>query len=534
MSIKNGASSTPVVEPAKSSGWDDIRCFSELSAIEPSWVAWCLLNAYLCSPIARAMNFPSCNATDVATLRARIQHDLACLSYPNKPWVRLSKAGENVLNCAIIGGGQFGQSVAFGLQRERVDKVVVFDANPPGLAGPWMTFARMAMLRTPKDLTGPDLGVGSLTFRAFYEAHYGTTAWESLFRISRPDWQDYLNWHKDMTGIDIRSAHVATRIKPRADGLFEIDMSCQGLVHSFLARTVVLATGAEGSGARVVPPIFSEHLPRHLYAHTNDVIDFAAFAGKRVGILGAGASSFDNAAAALEAGACTADLCFRRPALPLSNPRRWMEFAGFLAHYPDLPDLQRWRYMKRLMDISQPPPEPSFRRAVDMPGFKLRPATPWLALRQHQDGVQVETPDGMLHYDFVIAGTGIVVDLSMRPELADIAPHIALWSHRFEPPQFEADARLSRFPYLGAHGNFCERTLGAAPWAGRLFANFRGATLSLGPSSASNSNIRYTAPRIISGVTKQLFLDESDTVFQEFLAQQHHELAAQDVAGAGG
>ena len=31
----------------------------------------------------------------------------------------------------------------------------------------------MIMLRTPKDLTGPDLGVGSLTFRAFYEAQHG-------------------------------------------------------------------------------------------------------------------------------------------------------------------------------------------------------------------------------------------------------------------------------------------------------------------------------------------------------------------------
>jgi len=35
-------------------------------------------------------------------------------------------------------------------------------------------------------------------------------------------------------------------------------------------------------------------------------------------------------------------------------------------------------------------------------------------------------------------------------------------------------------------------------------------------------------------VTRQLFLDEADAVFDEFLAQQHHELAAQEVAGAGG
>ena len=470
---------------------------------------------------------------DLDALRARIRHDLACLSYPDKPWVRPSAAGPEVLNCAIVGGGQFGQSVAFGLQRERVNGVVVFDANPAGFAGPWLTFARMIMLRTPKDLTGPDLGVGSLTFRAFYEARYGAGAWERLFRISRPDWQAYLNWHREVTGLDVRPAHAVTAVSPRADGLFELQVQHEGRTQRSLARTVVLATGAEGSGARVVPPMFRE-LPPSLYAHTNDAIDFTALAGKRVGILGAGASSFDNASAALEAGAAAAELCFRRPALPLSNPRRWMEFAGFLAHYPELPDLQRWRYMKRLLDISQPPPEPTFRRAVEMPGFKLRPATPWLALRPQAGEVQVDTPEGPLHYDFVIAGTGIVVDLAQRPELAAIAPHVALWGDRFEPPAAEADARLARFPYLDAHGAFTEKTPGAAPWAGRLFANFRGATLSLGPSAASNSNIRYTAPRIISGITRQLFLSDADAVYDEFMAQQHHELAAQEVSGAGG
>lgn len=477
------------------------------------------------------------NATDLPNLdvlRARIRHDLECLSYPSKPWVRESGAGAGVLNCAIVGGGQFGQSVAFGLQRERVDRVVVFDANPPGLAGPWMTFARMSMLRTPKDLTGPDLGIGSLTFRAFYEARYGGEAWQQLFRISRPDWQAYLNWHREATGIDLRPAHAVTRVTPRCDGLFELEIRHPGGSATHLARTVVLATGAEGSGARVVPPLFTEQLPPHLFAHTNDAIDFAALAGKRVGVLGAGASSFDNAAAALEAGAEAAELSFRRPNLPLSNPRRWMEFAGFLAHYPELPDLQRWRYMKRLLDISQPPPEPTFRRALELPGFRLRAATPWLALRAHEGGVQVETPSGPLHYDFVIAGTGIVVDLNLRPELADVTPHVALWGHRFTPPAAEDDERLARFPYLDRHGGFTERTPGSAPWASRLFANFRGATLSLGPSSASNSNIRYTAPRIISGVTRALFLEMADGLFDEFMAQAHHELRPDAVQAAVG
>jgi len=476
----------------------------------------------------------SASLPGLAALTARAAHDLACLSYPAKDWVRPSALGPDVLNCAIVGGGQFGQTIAFGLQRERVDRVVVFDANPPGLAGPWMTFARMIMLRTPKDLTGPDLGVGSLTFRAFYEAMHGPQGWEALFRISRPDWQAYLNWHREVTGIDVRPASTVTRIAPRADGLFELAIRSDGGDRTWLARTVVLATGAEGSGERVVPGFIRDGLPADRWAHTNDPIDFGMLAGRRVGILGAGASSFDNAAAALEAGAVGADLCFRRPSLPLSNPRRWMEFAGFLAHYPELPDLQRWRYLKRLYVISQPPPEPTCRRAVQMPGFRLRPATPWRAVRLEGDAVRVDTPSGTLAFDFLIVGTGISVDLHRRPELAPLLPGIALWGDRFEPPEGERDPRLAAFPYLDGSGAFTERVPGSAPWASRLFAIFRGATLSLGPSSASNSNIRYTAPRIVSGITARLFHADADRMFDEFMAQEHHELAPAAVAGVVG
>ncbi|MBM3406795.1 MAG: NAD(P)/FAD-dependent oxidoreductase [Betaproteobacteria bacterium] len=463
-------------------------------------------------------------------LRERVNFDLECLNYPARPWVRTEPGDEDVLDCAIVGGGQYGQSLAFGLLRERVQRVVVFDANPPGLAGPWLTFARMIMLRTPKDLTGPDMGIGSLSFRAWYEAQHGRDGWEKLFRISRPDWQGYLNWHRDVTGIDVRPERRVTRVTPVSANRFELEVQCaDGTIERFRSRTVVLATGAEGSGARVKPPIF-DGLPKSLHAHTNDLIDFTALRGARIGILGAGASSFDNASAALEAGARSAELCFRRPQLPLANPRRWMEFAGYLAHYPELPDAERWHYMKRLYDISQPPPEPTFKKATSLPGFRLRPGTPWLSVREKNGAVAVETPQGSLEFDFVIAGTGITVDLSQRQELASVTPHIALWGDRFTPAADQEDTRLARFPYLDRFGAFTEKVPGTAPWASRIFAIFRGATLSLGPSSASNSNIRYTAPRIVSGITRALFLEGAEATRTEFDSQSHHELAPDTVS----
>jgi cation diffusion facilitator CzcD-associated flavoprotein CzcO len=468
-------------------------------------------------------------------LARRVRDDLAQLAYPDKPWVEppARADGADALDCAVVGGGQFGLAIAFGLKRECVSHVRVFDRNPRGREGPWMTFARMEMLRTPKHLTGPDLGVASLTFRAWYEAQHGADAWERLFRISRPDWQAYLGWYREVLALDVQNDVEVIDIEPLPPDLFRLTLREPDGIQTVLARTVVLASGAEGSGARVVPAFIRDALPRSAYAHTNDDIDFARLAGKRVGILGAGASAFDNAIAALKAGAASATLCFRRAQLPLANPRRWMEFSGFLAHYPELADAERWAYMQRLYDISQPPPEPTFRRAVSLPGFAMRPSTPWHTVRTTPAGsISVTTDGAPLEFDFVIAATGIAVDLALRPELARIAPHIARWADRYTPPANRADARLAGFPYMDRFSAFTERGAGAAPWASRVFAMFRGATLSMGPSAASNSNLKYTAPRIVAGVTRQLFLDAAPRYFERFMADAHHELAPDAVGAA--
>jgi hypothetical protein len=43
----------------------------------------------------------------------------------------------------------------------------------------------MRTLRTPKYLTGPDLGIPSLTPRAYYEAQFGDGSWEKLGLIPK-------------------------------------------------------------------------------------------------------------------------------------------------------------------------------------------------------------------------------------------------------------------------------------------------------------------------------------------------------------
>jgi len=462
----------------------------------------------------------------LAGLKQRLATEHQWLTYPAKPW---ADPPAGVLNCAIVGGGQFGLTVAHGLQRECVTGVEVFDRNPRGQEGPWLTFARMHMLRTPKDLAGHELGNPTLSFRAWYEAQHGRAGWEALFRITRADWQAYLNWYRECTGVKVHNDTEVVEVLPPEAGCAHFRLTARGPAGAvrIMARTVVFASGAEGSGGHTVPGFIADHLSPAHYAHTNDwPFDFASLAGKRVGLLGAGAASFDTATAALEAGASQAMLCFRRAALPLTNPRRWMEFSGFLAHYPELPAAHKWAYMQRLYSIGQPPPEPTYLRAVALPGFKLAPATPWLAVREADGQVLVTTPHGYERFDFVFAATGVAVDLAMRPEFAAIAPVCALWRDRYTAPPALADARLGAFPYLGRYCEFTERESGAAPWLSRVFTITRGATLSMGPSSASNSNVKYTAPRIVSGVTRALFLDGADDYMQKFNDGDHHELPA--------
>jgi len=389
----------------------------------------------------------------------------------------------------------------------------------------------MDMLRTPKDLTGPDLGIGSLTFRAWYEAQHGSEGWDKLTRIPRPAWMDFLRWYRRVLGLPVTNDTEVIAVEPVSPRLFRLTLKQPAGISHVHARTVVFCSGAEGSGGRVVPDLIAKALPPHLYAHTNDDIDFAALKDKNIGLLGAGASAFDNAATALELGAAEAHLCFRRDQLPVQNPRRWMEFSGFLAHYPELPDEERWAYMHRLYDISQPPPEPTFRRATALPGFHLHPSTPWHKVSVGADGkVEAVTPNGTMRFDFVIAATGIAVDLHMRLEFAGLLPGMALWGDRYQPPGHLADSRLAGFPYLGRYCELQEKTLGVAPWAGRVFTITRGATLSMGPSAASNSNMKYTAPRIIAGVTRQLFLDGRQAYYERFAGTAHDELDRKEVA----
>jgi len=147
-------------------------------------------------------------------LSRRVHDELPLFEYPTKDWVTpvRNPGGGSVANVVIVGAGQTGLGIAFGLKRERISGVVVLDASPSGLEGPWMTHARMLTLRTLKFLTGPDLGFPSLTFRAWHEAQYGQQSWQELVRIPKDEWMRYLGWFRDTLRIPVRNGVTLERI----------------------------------------------------------------------------------------------------------------------------------------------------------------------------------------------------------------------------------------------------------------------------------------------------------------------------------
>lgn len=445
-------------------------------------------------------------------LSRRVMRELELLDYPRRPWLlpRTSRTGASIYDVLVVGGGQSGLTTAFGLARERVGNVLVVDQNPLDHAGPWLNYARMRTLRTPKYLTGPDLGLPSLTPRAYYEAQFGEGSWEELGLIPKELWASYLGWYRRTLRIPVEpETRVGALEWNEAERCFVVP--CDGTAgrRELWARRVVLATGIDGSGEWRVPAAVKDALPSHLYAHTRDSIDFEALRGRRVAVLGAGASGFDNAATALEHGAAEVRLLFRRQKLVNVNAYRWAEFVGFLKHHADLPDAEKWRFILQILRMGQLPPADTLARAQQHPGFHLHAGSGFESLRPREGGVEIVTAAGAIFADFVIVATGFVTDLSARPELARLEPHVARWADRYQPPESEQHEDLLRHPYLGSSFELTERTPGEAPYLSYVYNYTFGGLLSMGFGGASISGLKYSAARLVSGITRSLFMEDS-------------------------
>ena len=460
------------------------------------------------------------NPRDLNSLAAAAREELSRLNFPPQNWVPAGEGpdGRPLLDVLIIGGGMCGQTATFALMREGVRNLRCLDRAARGREGPWATFARMDTLRSPKHLTGPDLGCGMLTYRAWHEARYGRAHWQALHKIARLDWAEYLLWVRETAGLPVENGVEVTSLDIADRAV------CATLRNkeNIYARKAVLALGREGSGALRWPKLetFDPAQRGGNVFHSADDIDFRALEGRRIGMLGAGASAFDNAAEALEAGAAEVVMFARRPSLPQVNKSKWTAFAGFQHGYASLDDARRWRFYTYIFSEQVPPPYESVLRCERHPGFSTRFSETWLDLAESSDGVEVRTNRTSHRFDAVVVATGFDVNLMDRPEIAPFRDAIDTWRSHVSPADAEKFPEEARFPYLGP----AFELRGARPGLGRIHVFNWGSTMSHGALAGDIPGLELGAHRLAEGVARDLFVEDAERHWAALQAHNEDEL----------
>ncbi|EFI61697.1 MULTISPECIES: NAD(P)-binding domain-containing protein [Comamonas] len=455
----------------------------------------------------------------LATLEERLRDDLLTLGWPAKAWIPPSTRRDlPVHDVVIIGAGQAGLALHVALGQVGI-KPVLLDKSPLDFEGPWATTARMETLRSPKELTGPAMGIPSLSFRAWFIAQFGLDAWTALDKIPRLQWMDYLRWYRRVTNADVRNGHEVVAVRPQADDVVEVDVKANGVIATWQTRRLVLATGRDGLGGATVPA-FMRGVDRKFWAHSSDAMDYATLAGKHVGVVGAGASAMDSAATALENGAASVDMLIRRQQLPLINKSKGSGVPGLTHGQYLLPDAWKWRIRHYINAQQVPPPHGSTLRVSrhDNAFFNLGCAVQ--SVEKAGNKLQVQTSAGVFVLDFLIVSTGFAIDWSLRPEFADIAPHVKLWNSRFTPEAADEDAELSASPDLGPLFEF----QGELPGLDHIHCFCYPAALSHGTVSGDIPAISDGARKLAQGLASLFYLDDIEQHFDKLKAYAEPEL----------
>ena len=450
-------------------------------------------------------------------LEKRVAHDLSIISYPVNEWIppKFDEQGQRVLDVLVVGGGQGGLTIAFQLLRERVQNIRVIDAAEAGQEGPWLNYARMPTLRSPKEVNGPDLNIPSLAFQAWYEAQFGKLSWKKLNKIPTELWVNYLKWFRKVLSLPVQNKMKMIAFEP-SKGNIKVEIKClkTGDVKEEITRKLILATGIETPGRWSAPPI-SQKIPKDFWFHTSEKIDFDLFENKDVAVLGAGASAMDNAVMALEAKASEVTVYCRRSELQRVQPFKWLSFPGFLRHFSELKDEWRWKFMSYLLTLREAFPKETWDRANRFKEFNIQTGAGWEDLRLNDARVAISTKKGTFEADFLIFGTGFSIDLTHSEELSPHAHLIALWSDKFKETRKEGEeSNLQSYPYLGDGFQFLEKLPGSAIWLKNVHLFSFGATMSFGPSGASINAMKFAVPKLVNAITRDLFLEDIDHHFE--------------------
>jgi cation diffusion facilitator CzcD-associated flavoprotein CzcO len=315
---------------------------------------------------------------------------------------------------------------------------------------------------------------------------------------------DYLVWYRKVLKLPIQNQTRLLEIVPQ-EGYFKLRLSKGELA----AYKVVLATGRAGFGGVEVPE-WIRKLPKSRWAHTNELIDFAALKDKRVAIIGGGDSGFDAARIALDHHAKSADLFIRRPALPNTNPARELFFRGCFAGYYDLPDEEKWKIYCHIFDKGTTPPRETLERISKYQKFHFHANTDVEPIKNQ--------------FDYFILGCGLAIDGSKQPELKTFIDDVLLWKDK----GFTDHPKLGRSPYLGPHFEFIEKKKGKAPYLKDIHCFNYGSTLSHSGLGTEIPPMPFGAERLAEGIASDFLYKDWQKHYEKFKAYNDPEFRPEE------
>lgn len=462
-------------------------------------------------------------------LDARALRALQTLGPEPAEWVEPEAGVDH--DVAIIGGGQNGIALAFALRRLGVRRVTVIDAASAAKVGVWRSPARMNVLRTPKTLVGPELGLSELSFRHWFEVRHGQAAYDAIGYIRRLDWAAYLDWFREIAQVPVRGDTALLRIEPQGEYL-RLHLRSHGVDTVETVRKVVLNTGVVGFGGPSIPELVRANLPKTRYHHTSEAIDFTAFNGRKIAILGSAASAFDAAAEALEHGAAEVRLFSRRPAIANKATGRLRAYLGAVQSFALLPDAVRWKLNLIAKRSGTTPPREALLRLARQPAFHVHLNAGWRTLREEGDKILIADGDDTYAVDHIIVGTGYLSDATAQPELREIAPEVATWGDRYQAPDDLADGELARAPYLGLDYQLREKRPGLAPYLKNIHVYSAAASVSFGRPVGDVPCMGECLPKLARALANDLYFQNAEAHWQRAEQDAPEEFPAELYAHA--
>ena len=236
-------------------------------------------------------------------------------------------------------------------------------------------------------------------------------------------------------------------------------------------------------------------------------------------MIGAGASAFDNAATALEAGAAEVHLFCRRAEIQVIQPYRWLTFRGFLRHFCDLDDAWRWRFMRAILEMREGFPQATYDRCARHANFHLHEGAPIEAAAE--SGRRRRIADAARRI------LGRFRDLRHRHRHGFCRPariaklcrqHRNLGRPLSAAGRTSSSPRLGRFPYLADDYALTERVAGKTPWISDIHLFAFASTMSFGPSGSSINAMTTAVPKLVHGLTRGLFRADIERHWASFKA----------------